>query len=80
MKFDIINSDKETNARTGKIVTDHGIIKTPIFMPVGTCGSVKGVHQNELLNDTLAQNNSWKYLPSFFKTRIKNNRKIGWFT
>tara|TARA_B100001287_G_C22682226_1_gene531179 strand:- start:2890 stop:4020 length:1131 start_codon:yes stop_codon:yes gene_type:complete len=55
MKFDIINSDKETNARTGEIVTDHGIIKTPIFMPVGTCGSVKGVHQNELLNDTLAQ-------------------------
>ena len=55
MKFDIINSDKETNARTGEIVTGHGKIKTPIFMPVGTSGSVKGVHQNELLNDTLAQ-------------------------
>ena len=38
-------------ARAGKITTDHGVIETPIFMPVGTVASVKGVHQRELKND-----------------------------
>jgi len=48
MKFDLLHTDKDTPARAGAIHTDHGIIETPIFMPVGTVGTVKGVHQSEL--------------------------------
>ncbi|MEZ4802928.1 MAG: tRNA guanosine(34) transglycosylase Tgt [Gelidibacter sp.] len=51
MKFDLLAKDSQSKARAGSIVTDHGIIETPIFMPVGTVGSVKGVHQRELKND-----------------------------
>ena len=42
MKFELQVTDKASDARTGIITTDHGQIKTPIFMPVGTVGSVKG--------------------------------------
>lgn len=55
MKFEIIAKDKSGRARCGKIVTDHGEIETPIFMPVGTAGTVKGVHQRELIDDIHAQ-------------------------
>lgn len=55
MKFDIQATDSQSNARAGEITTDHGIIQTPIFMPVGTVGSVKAVHQRELENDIKAQ-------------------------
>lgn len=48
MKFDLLHKDPATQARAGKITTDHGVIETPIFMPVGTVASVKGVHQREL--------------------------------
>jgi queuine tRNA-ribosyltransferase len=48
MKFTLIKTDKESKARAGEILTDHGSIPTPIFMPVGTLGSVKAVHQREL--------------------------------
>ena len=48
MKFDLLHKDSATQARAGKITTDHGVIETPIFMPVGTVASVKGVHQREL--------------------------------
>lgn len=51
MKFDLLHTDPQSQARAGQIVTDHGIIETPIFMPVGTVASVKGVHQRELKND-----------------------------
>jgi len=51
MKFDIKQTDINSSARAGTITTDHGIIETPIFMPVGTVASVKGVHQKELEND-----------------------------
>ncbi|MDN3493320.1 tRNA guanosine(34) transglycosylase Tgt [Winogradskyella bathintestinalis] len=51
MKFTRVATDKETKARAGTITTDHGKIETPIFMPVGTVASVKGVHQRELKND-----------------------------
>ena len=51
MKFDLIATDTQSQARAGKISTDHGAIETPIFMPVGTVASVKGVHQRELKND-----------------------------
>ena len=48
MKFDLLKKDPQTKARAGTITTDHGTIETPIFMPVGTVASVKGVHQREL--------------------------------
>jgi queuine tRNA-ribosyltransferase len=48
MKFDLLQKDIHTKARAGVITTDHGQIETPIFMPVGTVASVKGVHQREL--------------------------------
>ena len=51
MKFDLIKTDPKSSARAGLISTDHGQIETPIFMPVGTIASVKGVHQRELKND-----------------------------
>lgn len=51
MKFELLKTDLKTKARAGTLTTDHGIIQTPIFMPVGTVGTVKGVHQRELKND-----------------------------
>ena len=48
MKFHIIKSDNHTNARAAKLITDHGAIETPIFMPVGTIGSVKAVSYTHL--------------------------------
>jgi len=51
MKFDLLHKDPLSKARAGSITTDHGLIETPIFMPVGTVASVKGVHQRELKND-----------------------------
>jgi queuine tRNA-ribosyltransferase len=55
MHFELENTDPESKARVGKLHTDHGVIETPIFMPVGTVGSVKGVHQTELERDVKAQ-------------------------
>lgn len=48
MKFEIKSKDPQSKARAGVMTTDHGPIETPIFMPVGTMGTVKGVHQKEL--------------------------------
>src|SRR6478752_4664803 len=55
MLFKIQSTDKKSKARTGTIQTDHGEIKTPIFMPVGTAGTVKSIHQRELESDINAQ-------------------------
>jgi len=55
MKFDLISKDINSKARAGKITTAHGEIKTPIFMPVGTAATVKGVHTRELKDDINAQ-------------------------
>ena len=55
MKFEVQHTDNASDARTGLITTDHGQIKTPIFMPVGTVGSVKGVHFSELREQVKAQ-------------------------
>jgi queuine tRNA-ribosyltransferase len=55
VKFTLQHKDKESKARTGLIETAHGNIETPIFMPVGTAATVKGVHQRELKNDIHAQ-------------------------
>jgi queuine tRNA-ribosyltransferase len=48
LKFEVIAQDQDTAARTGKIITDHGEIQTPIFMPVGTAGTVKGITKAQL--------------------------------
>lgn len=55
MTFELQHTDSKTQARAGFITTSHGQIQTPIFMPVGTLGSVKGVHQHELKDDIKAQ-------------------------
>jgi len=55
MKFTLQSKDKKSKARAGKLETDHGSINTPIFMPVGTAGTVKSVHQRELVDDIKAQ-------------------------
>ncbi len=55
MKFTLQANDKFSKARAGEIETAHGKIQTPIFMPVGTAGTVKAVHQHELKNDIEAQ-------------------------
>lgn len=55
MKFTLLTTDISTKARAGVIETEHGTIHTPIFMPVGTAGSVKAVHQRELENDIGAE-------------------------
>ncbi|MCM1504270.1 MAG: tRNA guanosine(34) transglycosylase Tgt [Muribaculum sp.] len=55
MEFELQATDSSSNARAGLITTDHGTIRTPIFMPVGTVGSVKAVHIRELKEDVKAQ-------------------------
>lgn len=55
MQFKILAQDPGSKARTGTLSTDHGIIETPIFMPVGTAGTVKAVHQRELKEEVQAQ-------------------------
>lgn len=55
MKFELQHTDPNSDARAGLITTAHGQIETPIFMPVGTCGSVKGVHFEELKKQVKAQ-------------------------
>lgn len=55
LRFTLQHQDPKSNARAGEFKTDHGVIKTPIFMPVGTAGTVKAVHQRELKEDINAQ-------------------------
>ena len=55
MDFKVLSRDSATSARRGRITTDHGVIETPIFMPVGTVGSVKGVYHKDLREDIHAQ-------------------------
>ncbi len=55
MKFDLLHTTERSKARAGLLHTCHGDIETPIFMPVGTLGSVKGVHMRELKQDIGAQ-------------------------
>ncbi len=55
MEFKLAVQDKNCKARAGEITTDHGVIQTPVFMPVGTAGTVKAVHQRELKEDIKAQ-------------------------
>jgi len=55
MFFKLLHTSLKSNARVGKIQTDRGIINTPVFMPVGTLGTVKGISQRELINDINAE-------------------------
>ena len=55
MHFELHKTDPSTKARVGTFHTDHGPVETPIFMPVGTAGTVKGVHQHELKEAVNAQ-------------------------
>lgn len=55
LEFELQHKDSASGARAGRITTGHGVIETPIFMPVGTVGSVKAVHVPELKNDIKAQ-------------------------
>lgn len=55
MEFELLTTAEDSRARTGVIATDHGNIETPIFMPVGTAGSVKGIHTRDLKDDIKAQ-------------------------
>ncbi len=55
MRFDVVAKDHGSRARAGEIETAHGKVQTPIFMPVGTAGTVKAVHQRELIHDIKAQ-------------------------
>ncbi len=51
MRFKLLHNDPASNARAGELHTDHGIVPTPVFMPVGTLGAVKAIHPRELRND-----------------------------
>ena len=55
MQFTVNKTDRQSGARAGLLETDHGQIETPIFMPVGTAGTVKGIHFKELESDIKAQ-------------------------
>ena len=55
MKFTLEATDTDSMARAGELTTAHGKIQTPMFMPVGTAGTVKSVHQRELKDDIHAQ-------------------------
>ena len=55
MKFTLKTKDSGSGARTGVFTTDHGQVQTPIFMPVGTVGSVKGVYHRDLKEDIGAE-------------------------
>ncbi|MEI7981059.1 MAG: tRNA-guanine transglycosylase, partial [Bacteroidota bacterium] len=55
MQFDISFRDQNSKARMGTLITDHGPVETPFFMPVGTAGAVKALHVEELRNNVRAQ-------------------------
>ena len=55
MKYTLEATDSKSSARAGTMVTDHGVIQTPIFMPVGTQATVKAVHQDQLVDPIKAE-------------------------
>ena len=59
MKFDLLKTDPQSQARAGTITTDHGVIETPIFMPVGTVASVKATHNAEATNFSKTKKYTW---------------------
>lgn len=77
MTFELQHTDALSNARAGIITTDHGKIQTPIFMPVGTEGSVKGIHQHELIDDIKAQIILGNTYHLYLRPGIETLRKAG---
>ena len=73
MKFSLLHTDPNTKARAGIIETDHGKIETPIFMPVGTAGTVKGTCKRYQ-----SANNFRKYVSFIFTPRNKFIRESRW--
>ena len=77
MQFTLEHTDAQSKARAGKMITDHGVIETPIFMPVGTVASVKGVHQKELkeeINPDIILGNTYHL---FLRPKIKILQQAG---
>ncbi|MBT8298342.1 MAG: tRNA guanosine(34) transglycosylase Tgt [Maribacter sp.] len=77
MQFTLEHTDAQSKARAGKMSTDHGVIETPIFMPVGTVASVKGVHQKELkeeINPDIILGNTYHL---FLRPKIEILRQAG---
>jgi queuine tRNA-ribosyltransferase len=77
MKFTLQHNDPNTDARAGLIETDHGSIQTPIFMPVGTIGTVKGIHFHELENEINAQIILGNTYHLYLRPGLKILEKIG---
>ena len=69
LSFELQHTDQQSKARAGKITTDHGEILTPIFMPVGTAGSVKAVTQQQLVQGPV--------FPSFVQQRFFDDLRAG---
>ncbi len=77
LKFTLHKTDAQSKARAGTVITDHGVIETPIFMPVGTVASVKGVHQKELkeeINPDVILGNTYHL---FLRPKTEILRKAG---
>src|ERR1035437_8486161 len=77
MKFNLTAQDPLSKARAGEITTDHGVIETPIFMPVGTVGTVKAVHQRELKEDIKAQIILGNTYHLFLRPKLETLEKAG---
>ncbi len=73
MKFNLQAQDKNSKARAGSFETDHGIVETPRFMPVGTQGTVKAVSQKILKDEIKAPIIIRKYLSSLYASRNGSN-------
>lgn len=73
MTFELQYTDTKSNARAGLITTDHGQIQTPIFMPVGTLGTVKGVHVTELKEDIHKTDYSGQHLSFILASGTRRN-------
>ena len=79
MKFKVTHNDLNSKARLGELETDHGIINTPIFMPVGTQGTVKAVPNLFLKEDIKAEIILSNTLSSVFTSGYGNFRSCRWF-
>ena len=77
MNFTLLNKDKNSNARSGIIKTDHGEIRTPIFMPVGTAGTVKSVSQKDLEDQVNAQIILGNTYHLYLRPGVERLEKIG---
>ena len=80
IKYELIHECTQTGARYGKLHTPHGVFETPIFMPVGTVASVKGVHQRELKNDIVEElslaslQSTPRHMNAFERSNNNNNK------